>query len=260
MSFNLGPFTIDVAVLIAFFSGIALGFIIMALWYLVAVLASLNKGMKTHKSEIKDIDEAEIKWLIKDAHELFKDKEKREKTGYGKHLYQISLDLANDIASKFYPNSKYPYLELTIDETLMLLRYVSIRFDELLNKPILKMFKGMTLRRIMTLNDTKHKFDENIIVKSSSKLKITEVFKKSLMVLNVVNPVYWFRKLLMDNVLNIIFIKLGLVIISLTGEETYKIYSKKVFDEDKEIESDIEGLYDEIEQAIKEENKNEKKK
>jgi hypothetical protein len=52
--------------------------------------------------------------------------------------------------------------------------------------------------------------------------------------------------------MGIILEKLGLVIISLTGEETYKVYSKKVFNQDVEIDSGIEDLYNEIESELKE--------
>src|SRR5690606_5584264 len=145
--------------------------------------------------------------------------------------------------------------ELSLDESLILLRYVSDRFNELLNKPILKMFKGMTLRRLITLNDAKVKIDNNLIVKTSNKLKAFEIFKSSMMVLNVVNPIYWFRRLVLDNVTNAVMVKLGLVIISLTGEETYKIYSKKVFNEERELDSGIEDIYKAMENTMKEDGK-----
>lgn len=260
MLFKIGFIDIDMTVLISFLIGIVFGFVLMALWYLVAVISSLNKGLRKRKTDVIDIDEEEIKWLIKDAHKLFKDKDVRNEIGYGKYLFQLSKDLSNDIASKFYPKSKYPYLELTLDESLVLLKYVSDRLDELLEKRILKMFKGMTLRRLMTLNDTKTKFEDNIIVKSSNKLQVGQVFKKGLMVLNAVNPVYWFRKLVVDNVINIVLIRLGLVVISLVGEETYKIYSKKVFDVELELDSDIDSIFDEIKKAIKEEDLDDEKK
>lgn len=253
MIFDLGIIKIDIGWLIAFFSGALFTLILVTLWYLVAVLKSLNKDMKHNKVQEEDIDELEIKWLILDAHKLFKQKDVRESVGYGQHLLNVSLELGNDIATKFYPRSKYPYLELSLDESLVLLRYVSNRFDELLNKPILKMFKGLTLRRLITLNDAKVKLDNNLLVKATNKFKINEIFKQSMLVLNVVNPIYWFRRLVLDNVTQVIMIKLGLVVISLTGEETYKIYSKKVFNQDKELNSGIEEIYKDIENSLKEE-------
>src|SRR5690606_34720643 len=215
MTFNIGPFTIDLGLIITFFTGAIFGFILMALWYMVVVLSSLNKGIRRRNVDVEDIDEKEIKWLIADAHKLFKDKEKRDAVGYGQHLLNVSLDLSNDIATKFYPKSKYPYLELTLDESLILLKYVSTRFETLLNKGILKMFKGITLRRLITLNDAKVKFDNNLLVKQANKFKIGEWLKKVGVALNPINPIYWMRVLVLDKITNAIMIKLGLVVISL---------------------------------------------
>lgn len=257
MIWNIGSFSIDVAWIIAFFSGILFCFIILALWYAISLIQPLKPKKK--KVQEADIDEKEIEWLIKDAHEAFKNKEKREAVGFGKYLIDISTELSNDIATKFYPRSKYPYLELTIDETLDLLRYISDRFKEIMNKPFLKLFRGITLRRLMTLSDAKEKIDKNPIVKTSNKLHLNKVFKNTMMALNVVNPVYWFRKVVIDNVTNAVIVKLGLVVISLTGEETYKIYSKKVFNEEREVDGGVGELYKSIEKEMKEENEVEEK-
>jgi hypothetical protein len=257
--FNVGPIEINITWLITFFSGVLFGFILMMLIYLVAVITSLNKEVKRKKVDEEDIDEKEIQWLIKDAQNQFKDKEKREAVGYGSHLLKLSIDLSHDISRKFYPESKYPYLELTIDEFLLLMQYVSNRFNELLNKPILKFFKGMTLRRLVSLKDAKDKIDENLIVKTSNKFKLNKLFKGTMMVLNAVNPVYWFRRLVLDNITNVVMIKLGLVVLSLIGEETYKIYSKKVFNTEKELDSDIESIYKEIEELMKEDGREKEK-
>src|SRR5690554_2313610 len=251
MIWDLGFIEINLGWLITFLTGFFFGLVLLSLWYLVAVIASLNKGLRRTKVQEEDIDKKEIEWLIEDAHQSFKNKKLRNEVGYGAHLLNTALQLSNDIATKFYPKSKYPYLELSLDESLVLLKYVSNRFNELLEKPVLKMFKGITLRRLITLNEAKVKIDNNLIVKASSKLKVNEIVKQSFMALNIVNPVYWFRRLVLNNVTNAIMIKLGLVVISLTGEETYKIYSKKVFNQDKTIDSGIEELYKDIEADLK---------
>lgn len=231
----------------------------MFLFYLVAVVNSLNKEIKTKPVDEEDIDEKEIKWLIKDAHQQFKDKKLRDTVGFGPHLMNLSIELMHDISIKFFPQSRYPYLELTLDESLLLMKYISDRFNVLLEKPILKMFRGITLRRLVSLKDAKDKVDSNLIVKTSNKLKLNQLFKNTMMVLNVVNPVYWFRRLVLDNLTNAVMIKLGLVVLSLTGEETYKIYSKKVFNTEKELDSDLESLYKEMEEVLKGDGKNEEK-
>jgi hypothetical protein len=65
-------------------------------------------------------------------------------------------------------------------------------------------------------------------------------------VLNAVNPVYWFRKLTKETALNIIVVRIGLSIIAITGEETYKIYSKKVFNVEKTIETGVDDIYEDL--------------
>lgn len=252
MSWNIGSLNIDIAWVIAFFSGAFFCFVVLALWYAVSVIQSLGKTKKKKVQEA-DIDEKEIEWLIKDAHTAFKDKEKRDEVGFGKYLIQISTELSNDIATKFYPRSKYPYLELTIDESLELLRYISDRFKEIMNKPFLKMFKGITLRQLVSLNDSKEKIENSAIVKTSNKFKLNKVFKNTMMAINAVNPVYWFRRVVVNRVTEAVILKLGLVVISLTGEETYKIYSKKMFNEAREIDGGINELYKSMEEDVKEE-------
>ena len=74
MIWDLGFIEVNIGWLITFFSGVLFGVILLSLWYLVAVLASLNKGLRGAKVQEEDIDEKEIQWLIEDAHKTFKDK------------------------------------------------------------------------------------------------------------------------------------------------------------------------------------------
>lgn len=241
---SIGPVVIDFSMLISFLIGVSFGFLLLLLIYLYAVLRSLNKGLKLRKADETDIDEEEIKWLIQDGQKQFKDKELRNEVGYAKHLQNISGELAVDIAKKFYPKSKYPYLELTVDESLTLAHYITDRVEELLKGKILRMTKGLTLAKIYELNETKTKFDNNKFVKAAK--KYSAVTKTAVLVLNAVNPVYWVRKLTKETAINIIMVRIGLAIIAITGEETYKIYSKKVFNVEKTIDTGIDDIYNDI--------------
>lgn len=252
---TIGPITIDFGTLMSFFFGIFVGFLILLLIYLYAVLKSLNKGLRLRKTDEQDIDEEEIKWLIADGQAQFKDKQTRIEVGYAKHLGRIMRELSVDIAQKFYPKSKYPYLELTIDETLHLNHYITNRVDELLNSRILRLFRGVTLRRIIEANDMKSSIENSKIVKTAKKYKVGEVTKATMTVLNAINPVYWIKRLTMDVVVDTIMVKIGLAIIAITGEETYKIYSKKVFNVDKTIDTGVDQIYEELSEELKEASK-----
>lgn len=241
---NIGPIVIDLSTLISFLIGVSFGFFLLLLIYLYAVLKSLNKGLKLRKADETDIDEEEIKWLIQDGQAQFKNKELRNEVGYAKHLQNITAELTVDIAKKFYPKSKYPYLELTVDETLNLAHYITDRVEDLLQGKILRMTRGLTLAKIYELNETKTKIDNNKFVKAAR--KYSKITKTAVAVLNAVNPVYWFRKLTKETALNIIVVRIGLSIIAITGEETYKIYSKKVFNVEKTIETGVDDIYEDL--------------
>ncbi|MDO9628823.1 MAG: hypothetical protein Q7I99_02890, partial [Acholeplasmataceae bacterium] len=136
---SVGPIRFDFSTFVSFLIGLSFGFLLLLLIYLYAVLKSLNKGLKLRGADEQDIDEEEIKWLIEDAQKQFKDKETRHAIGYHKYLLQLTRELSVDIAKKFYPKSKYPYLELTIDETLRLNHYITDRLEELLQGRILRL-------------------------------------------------------------------------------------------------------------------------
>lgn len=247
---TLGPLRFDLSSLISFLIGISFGFLVLLLIYLYAILKNMNKGLKLRKTDEQDIDEEEIKWLIQDAIKLFKDKDAREAAGYGKHLLEVNRELSVDIAKKFYPKSKYPYLELTIDETLMLNHYITDRFQELMaSSKILKLTRGWTLAKIVEMNEVKNKFEQNVIVKTAK--KYSGITKAAGAVLNAVNPVYWFRRFTKEVALQVVSIQIGVALIKITGEETYKIYSKKVFNEEKTIDMDVDQLYNEMKKDIK---------
>ncbi|MBU1094248.1 MAG: hypothetical protein KKH01_07285 [Firmicutes bacterium] len=247
--FSIGPIRFDYSTFISFLIGISFGFLLLLLIYLYAVLKSLNKGLKLRGVDEQDIDEEEIKWLIRDAQKLFKNKEERNAIGYPQHLLNITRELSVDIAKKFYPKSKYPYLELTVDETLRLNHYITNRLEELLSGRILRMARGLTLTKIVEMNETKTKFENNAIVKTAKKYQ--NVAKASLAVINAVNPVWWFRKVTKEVAVNQVLIRIGMTVIAITGEETYKIYSKKVFDVEKTIDTGVDAIYEALSNDLK---------
>ena len=247
---TLGPIRFDLSSLISFLIGISFGFFVLLLIYVYAVLKSMNKGLKLRRADEQDIDEEEIKWLIQDAIKLFKDKDARQAAGYGKHLLEVNRELSVDIAKKFYPKSKYPYLELTVDETLLLNHYITDRFQELMaSSRILRLTRGWTLAKIVEMNEVKNKFEQNAIVKAAK--KYAGLTKAAGAVVNAVNPVYWFRRFTKEVALQIISVQIGVALIKITGEETYKIYSKKVFDSEKTIDMNVEELYEDIKKEVK---------
>ena len=76
------------------------------------------------------------------------------------------------------------------------------------------------------------------------------VVKKITGVLNIFNPVYWVRRLVINTSLDFAFKKLCLAVIGIVGEETYKIYSKRVFDEEKSIDVNVDDIIKSIDDDL----------
>lgn len=247
---SLGPLDINISSLISFSLGIMTGFIILLVIYMYAVFKNLN-SQSDHKISEDDVDETVILLLIEDAKKLFKKKDIRQKEGYAKYLYNISKDLGYDIALKFYPDSKTPHLELSLDETIKLNHYITDRVDQLTMHPLLKLFRKYTLSNIYEMTLTTKKVKDNKVMKFAEKYGIDEVYKASMTAMNIVNPVYWLRRIANEQVLERILVQIGLAIISITGEETYKIYSKKVFDVEVKIASGVDDIYDHLDDELR---------
>lgn len=244
ISLTIGPLTIDTSSIISFALGIFTGVFFVLIIYMYAVFREL-RSQTNLQVENDDIDEDMILELIKDAQTQFKDKEKRRKIGYANHLFNNSKTLALDISHMFYPQSKTPYLELTLDETILLNHYITNRVDELTNKSLLKLFRKYTLSTLYGFTKTSKKIKNNKVVKGAKDYGLDEVYKASMTALNAINPVFWFRKIgnvISDSILE----KIGIAIIGITGEETYKIYSKKVFNKVVNIDSGVDDIMDSI--------------
>lgn len=225
--------------IIPFLLGIVAGFFLLLLIYLFAVISSMARKVKLKKTQTLDVDQSEVKWLIENAIYDFKESEKLKQKDHNTfdNLKEICKNLATNIASKFYPKSTNPLLELTVDETIILSHYIADRIDLLLQAKILKMFRGTTLKTIKNLKNTGKKITNSKAFQLAKETKPQQVFK----VLRMINPIYWMKKLTVDVAVKVILKSIYLNTIKIVGQETYQIYSKKIFEldiEDSEMSFD----------------------
>ena len=251
---SLGPIELNISSLISFTLGIVTGFLVVLTIYMYAIFLNIKKEAKIKKADEDDIDEQMVLMLIDGAQNQFKDKKLRNDVGFSNHLYQISQELILDISRKFYPESKTPYLELTLDETLLLNHYITDRVDHMTKHPLLKLFRRYTLSSLYDITTTTKKVKESKVVKKAKEFGVDEVLNASMSAINVMNPVYWIRRFTNDQIIDRILVKIGSAMIAIVGEETYKIYSKKVFQKDEHIDSHVNDIYDDIHQTLEEEN------
>lgn len=237
--------------LLILLSGIVIGFILCFLIYLVIVVSSFRKEEKNMVVPEIEVDNEKIERLIRSAKNQFLEESASASTGQKLNdLKEISWNLIHDIAQVYFPESKYPIYELSIDELMTLIHYITDRVDSLFKGPILKPLKRIRISYILKIIDTKKKIDENKAVKTASKLKTP--WKATISVLNMFNPVYWVRKLMISTTLVAVTNKIFGIVIDVVGEETNKVYSKSVFNIERNTHLEIEKEILELEQMVDE--------
>ena len=162
----------------------------------------------------------------------------------GKRLFEV----INRIAGKYYPESKYPIYELTIDEIILFMHYLSNRIGDIFDKPILAPFKKISIAQIFKILDTKKKMEETKAAKVLKKTNATKVTSIVMSGLKYANPVYWVKKLFVGSTINFAFRKISLLIIDIVADETNKTYSKNIFNKERELKKlEIETSLKELE-------------
>ncbi|CAP18264.1 conserved hypothetical protein [Candidatus Phytoplasma mali] len=228
--------------LLHYFFGFITGIIFCILFYFLFFLKRIKNEIQKSSVTETNLTQKEAKILIKKFSDKFKTEIKINKDEYMDILLNNLKILSYEIVVGFYPNSPYPYFELTIEESLLLFKYINKRLDKLFENRILKFFRHMTLRKIFVLR--KMFIEKSIIKRYQKTKKKINTFSN---VINLVNPFYWFKKLVLEQSMQIIFSKLGESIIIIFGEEMYKIYSKKMFSYQETSEKDLIKLLKEIE-------------
>jgi hypothetical protein len=213
-----------------FFIGMMTGMIVFTAIYIYFLVRGKNINVENIKRPNIDVDEDELKEMIISKQKKFKRNKKLGNQSIAKLTFEMSYELVDEISKYFFPNSKYPMLELSVSELLDLNHYITNRLDKILDKPILKNTKNLQMTKIMRMYDTKKAIDQNKLIKAAKKYKVGKVVKYGGAAINVVNPVYWFRKIVINTSIDVMTKKVCLVVIGIVGEETTNVYSKKLFD------------------------------
>lgn len=247
--FKLGIFNIDFGTIISFLVGAVMGFIILLLVYALAVISSLHTKNFISKTDKDDLTTQEVKDMVARTQKSYKDKTLRKDISRINHCFSLSKDLAYGIAVRFYPESNYPFLELSINEITLLTGYITSRVDEILNHRGIRMLRKLKISTIVNLSSKTKDIEESKAFQTTK--TISQNLNKAKYVLDVINPLKWGRKLVVDRIINLIIDRICLVIISIVGEETYKIYSKKVFHKEVEVDTGTSDLLEEMSDSLK---------
>ncbi|MDO8064211.1 hypothetical protein [Candidatus Phytoplasma bonamiae] len=225
-----------------FLAGFGAGGITFSLVYLFFIVKNFNKNFKISFHEAEDLKENEkVNKLIKKHQLTFLEKTQQHPQKYMDILFREIQKLTLEIATIFYPKSTSPCLELNLGETLLLIEYLHKRIDILFQNKILCIFKRMTLRQIMVL---KYKLiNKKYLHKIKKTNKIMNFLSNSV---NLINPFHWAKKLFLQRLYHVLLDKIGLAIILISGEEVYKVYSKKIFVPDQDLKLYLQNLQQEL--------------
>ncbi len=243
-------FDISFGGFINFFLGMATGAIVFTAIFIYFLIRGENINIEDIKRPNIDVDEEDLKFMIIEKRKAFKRNKRLGNKGISKLTFEMSYELIEEIAAYFFPDSKYPMLELSVHELLELNHYITDRIREILDKPLLKNTMNLRVTKIMQMLDKKRAIEESKLVKVAKKYKVVKIVKYGNAVVNVVNPVYWFRKLVINTSIDVMTKKVCLVIIGIVGEETIKVYSKKLFDKPLELNMVEEEVNKILEEGI----------
>ncbi len=220
--------------IIAFLLGLLSGVLLLFAILLIIFSNKKNVKSKVYRPVKEAIDEKKIQEMIerKQKDLIYQNEE------YDKDLIPTALNLSreliHEIASYYYPDSKIPEYELTLVEATELITYIVDKISKLLNKPIIKKFKNRTIGEILNMINGAKKVSQNSAVKGGD-----EAIKTYKSIANILNPLYWGKKLIVDSLINVAMKRFSLAAIHIVGMEANKVYSKSLFKEDEETEEKV---------------------
>jgi hypothetical protein len=233
--------------------GMVTGMVLLSAISVYFFVRGKNLDVEQVKMSSVEGDEETLIAMIEAKQAEFKKAWKEKEDGVSKIVGRLSMELVEQIATYFFPDSKHPMLELSVNELINLNHYITDRIDKMLDKPIVKNTKKIQIIKVMEMLEKKKAVEENKIVKAAQKMKLPKIMKYGGAALNAINPVYWFRKLVINTSVNAVTKKLALVVIGIVGEETVKVYSKALF----ETPLELDMVDDDIEKILTEDDEDE---
>ncbi|XFA98198.1 hypothetical protein ACAG96_04805 [Candidatus Izemoplasma sp. B36] len=234
-----------------FLLGLVTGIILLILSLVGFFSHNERKKAKTRMSHGIPLDDKIVYDMIESKQNQLDKTVKLTDNGYFKVALDLSIELTEEIARYYFPDSRYPIYELSIEELLDLSHYITKRLEDLMNKKGIKLFKRYRIASLIDLLNTKKKISNSKLMQVTRKLKLQTLYTGAKTVLNYANPVYWFRRLAIKPTTVVVTKEVCKYIITIFGEETNKIYSKAIFkeaDNEEEIIQKIDQIANEGEE------------
>lgn len=217
----------DLISLISFGIGLVFGMTLFTLLYTLFFIRGIRLKTPLTRHEpmpVKALDDA-----LKDATESMLIAQKED--GFFDGFVDSSKALTERIATYYYPESKYPMLELSVEELLQLDDYIHARIASTLNKGVFRNVKHVRVVKFIELIDYKKKLDQQKWMQVIKSKNVQRGVQTTLGVVNAFNPVYWFRKFVIKTSMHALNKQIAKTMLAVVAEETNRVYSKSVFNE-----------------------------
>ncbi len=229
--------------LLAFFAGIVCGVLVFFLIYLIFV----SRLVKKSYSKPENYSDDRCRNMIKDYKRKYKI-QKSDKAVIDRIILirTMTQELAVEIAKFHYPNSKHPFLEISTYELLETVKDIITRLEIILDKKSFSWLKKLTGVQIMKVFEIKEKISKNKVVKNAVEINNSTVSKVTKKFFKIINPTYLLRSVIMNKTATFSADIFSNAVITIVGEEFYKLYSKELFKiEDQKLEKLMEEISDE---------------
>ena len=236
--------------ILAFILGMVAGMAILFSVVLIIISRGKKEVKKVYAPSMEELSKEKVRELIKNKQKDFIFEVEENDADYFKTVMSLTMELLHEISSYYYPDSKYPEYELTVNEAIELVRYIVDQINLVFEKPVIKHFKNKKISSIVSDIELGRKASKSKAMEAAS--KSSEAFGASRAILNTLNPVYWFRKVVVKGTVNKAIKELCKAELTIAGREFNKVYSKDLFKESssssseetqKTINEDIEEIF-----------------
>jgi len=240
-----------------FLLGLMSGFVLLALFVAFILLTERKTKQKIKFSKQSSLEDKVVSDMIQAKQNEMLETVKTTDSAYFSVAFDLSIELMNEIARYYFPESKYPMYELSIQELLDLAKYITNRLEGIVNGKFIRRFKNYRVSTIINIINKKKAIDNSKLMKLSKKLQISKLYSVGKTVLNYANPIFWFKKLAVKPSTTLVTKEVCKLIISIFGEETNRIYGKKMYAAQDNLEKAEEALDTAIEESVSEESEKE---
>lgn len=233
-----------------FLLGMGTGFVLLAVFVALMLITSRKKQTKIIMSKELTLNDIKIQEMIEFKQNQLVDTARIADNAYFRVAFELSMELMTDIAKYYFKDSKYPIFELSIQELLDLNYYITKRLEKLINGRFIRRFKNYRISTIVNIMNKKKALDNSKLMKLNRQYKVSKILSIGSAVLNYANPIYWFRKFAIKPSTTLVTKEACKLIIRIVGEETNKLYSKKMFEppvDETKIETEFDQVMEETE-------------